>query len=90
MIEQEQKVFNDFDHSPLKLVDIPLKFTSVFENNVTSTNRIHQRTKQPSMGVSAYSLKMKRNRLTNEENPERVVQRRYNHSTFFILLKYLI
>jgi hypothetical protein len=83
-IAHEEKLFKDFDHSSLKPFDNPLKLNSIFDNNVainkTTVNIL--RSKQPSMGVSAYSLKIKRNRLTSEENNERVVQRRYDYWDF--------
>jgi hypothetical protein len=80
----EEKIFKDFDNSPLKPFDNPLKLNSIFDNNVatnkTTVNIL--RSKQPSMGVSAYSLKIKRNRLTSDENNERFVQRRYEYCNF--------
>ncbi len=84
MDAHEEKIFKDFDNSPLKPFDNPLKLNSIFDNNVatnkTTVNIL--RSKQPSMGVSAYSLKIKRNRLTSDENNERFVQRRYEYCNF--------
>ena len=84
MDAHEEKIFKDFDNSPLKPFDNPLKLNSIFDNNVatnkTTVNIL--RSKQPSMGVSAYSLKIKRNRLTSDENNECFVQRRYEYCNF--------
>ena len=62
--------------------DNPLKINPIFNNNdlieYNKTPSSVNRAKQPSMGVHAYSLKIKRNRLASEETcDERVVQRRY-------------